>query len=99
MGGIVGTIVGGAVIGVVIGAPARLVLPGKQNISLIVTIVIGLAGALAGGLLAELFGVRETEGIDWIKLFFQVGFAAVGVVAYERFRSARSEPTPEEHIQ
>ena len=65
-------------------------IPGKQNISLIMTIGIGLAGAIAGGLLAGLFGVRETAGVDWIKLVFQVGFAAGGVVLYERFRNARS---------
>jgi uncharacterized membrane protein YeaQ/YmgE (transglycosylase-associated protein family) len=90
MGGLIGTIVGGVVIGAVIGGLARLVLPGKQDISMIMTIGIGLAGAIAGGLLAGLFGVRETSGVDWIKLVFQVGFAAAGVVLYERFRSARS---------
>ena len=97
MGGLIGTIVGGVIIGAVIGGLARLVIPGKQNISLVMTIGIGLAGAIAGGLLAGLFGVRETAGVDWIKLVFQVGFAALGVIGYERFVNARSsQATPGE---
>ena len=37
----VGTIIGAIIIGAIVGALARLVLPGKQNISMLVTIVLG----------------------------------------------------------
>jgi uncharacterized membrane protein YeaQ/YmgE (transglycosylase-associated protein family) len=88
--GVIGTIVGGLVLGVIVGSLARLVLPGKQDISLVITIVIGFIGAILGGVLAEVVGVRETEGIDWIKLVFQVGFAAIGVTAYGKMRATRA---------
>ena len=69
-------------VGAVIGGLARLLLPGKQKISLVATIGIGFIAALLGGLPAEAFGVADTDGIDWIKLSMQLGFAVVGVGFY-----------------
>jgi uncharacterized membrane protein YeaQ/YmgE (transglycosylase-associated protein family) len=82
MGDVLSTIVWGLVAGIIIGPLARLVLPGKQNISLIMTIVIGAVGAILGGFIAEAIDVSETDGIDWIKLAIQVGVAAVAVLFY-----------------
>ena len=82
MGDVVATIVGGLIAGVIIGPLARLVLPGKQNISLGMTILIGAVGAILGGFLADAIGVGDTDGIDWIKLAIQVGVAAVVVLIY-----------------
>jgi uncharacterized membrane protein YeaQ/YmgE (transglycosylase-associated protein family) len=82
MGDVLGTIIGGLVAGIIIGPLARLVMPGKQNISLIMTIVIGAVGAIVGGFIADALDVGVTEGIDWIKLAIQVGVAVVAVVLY-----------------
>jgi uncharacterized membrane protein YeaQ/YmgE (transglycosylase-associated protein family) len=76
--GWVGTIIFGAVIGML----ARLVLPGKQNMGLIITIVLGVLGALIGYWLAGLLGVCSTGGIDWIRWFISIAVAAVLVVIY-----------------
>src|SRR5919198_1977486 len=46
-----------ALIGLVIGALGRLVLPGRQEISLLATVLIGIAASLLGGILADLFDV------------------------------------------
>jgi uncharacterized membrane protein YeaQ/YmgE (transglycosylase-associated protein family) len=52
-------------IGAVIGIIARLIIPGTGGMSWIVTIVVGILGAVIGGWLAgEVF--EETEGVDWI---------------------------------
>ncbi|MEG3615388.1 GlsB/YeaQ/YmgE family stress response membrane protein [Isoptericola haloaureus] len=67
------------VVGAVIGALGRLVLRGKQNISIIATILVGIVAALVGTWLASLVGVADTGGIDWIELAFQIGLAAIGV--------------------
>jgi uncharacterized membrane protein YeaQ/YmgE (transglycosylase-associated protein family) len=77
------------VIGLVIGALGRLVVPGKQNIALWLTLLIGVVAALLGTLVAGALGVAETRGIDWIELALQVGFAAAGValIAGARGRS------------
>lgn len=46
-----GLIVGIIVIGLIAGALARLVVPGKQNISVLTTIVLGIIGSFVGGFL------------------------------------------------
>jgi uncharacterized membrane protein YeaQ/YmgE (transglycosylase-associated protein family) len=91
--GVLGTILWGLVFGIIIGALARLVLPGKQNISLVMTILIGAVGAILGGFIAEWLGVGVTDGIDWIKLAIQVGVAAVGVILYGSMAAGRGGAT------
>jgi len=48
--------IGFLVAGLVIGALARLVKPGKQNLGLLATLGLGLVGSVIGGLIAQLFG-------------------------------------------
>jgi uncharacterized membrane protein YeaQ/YmgE (transglycosylase-associated protein family) len=72
-------IISAIVIGAIIGILARLVLPGRQAISLLMTIIIGIAAALLGTWLAQEVGVATTDGIDWIEIVFQVGLAAIGI--------------------
>jgi uncharacterized membrane protein YeaQ/YmgE (transglycosylase-associated protein family) len=88
------TIIGALIAGIIIGPLARLVLPGKQNISLGMTILVGAVGALIGGLLADWLNIGsetgETAGIDWIKLAIQVAVAAVLVVLYGSMAGRRT---------
>jgi len=77
-GDILGLIVFGAVIGVL----ARIVLPGRQNISLVITVILGILGALIGYWLWGLIGEGDTRGIDWIRWFISIAAAALLVVAY-----------------
>jgi len=70
------------IVGAIIGGLGRLVIRGKQNISLVMTVVIGIAAALVGGFIANALGVGNTSGIDWIKLVIQVVLAAIGVSLY-----------------
>lgn len=76
------TVIFALVVGLVIGGLARLLLPGRQKISLMATFIVGFTAALVGGLVAEAFGLADTEGIDWIKLAIQIGLAVVGVGFY-----------------
>ena len=48
--------IGFLVAGLVIGALARLIKPGKQDLSILATLGLGLVGSLIGGLIAQLFG-------------------------------------------
>src|SRR5215467_32974 len=60
--------------GLIIGALGRLVLPGRQDISLLATALIGIAASLLGGILANVFDV------GWIIQFLvAVTLAAIGV--------------------
>jgi uncharacterized membrane protein YeaQ/YmgE (transglycosylase-associated protein family) len=51
--------IGFVVAGLVIGALARLVKPGKQNLGLLATLLLGLAGSVIGGLVANLLGTGD----------------------------------------
>jgi uncharacterized membrane protein YeaQ/YmgE (transglycosylase-associated protein family) len=72
-------IISAIIVGLVIGALGRLVVPGRQNIPIWLTIVVGIIAAFIGTAIARAFGVAETSGIDWIELLIQVVVAAVGV--------------------
>ena len=63
--------------GLIVGALARLVLPGRQPIPIWLTCVLGIVGAVVGNWLAGHIGVRHTNGIDWIRHILQVAAAAV----------------------
>jgi uncharacterized membrane protein YeaQ/YmgE (transglycosylase-associated protein family) len=68
---VLGTIVFGAVIGVI----ARLLIPGKQPYSWIVTILLGVVGALIGYWLWGLIGGGDTFGIDVIRWAISIAAA------------------------
>jgi uncharacterized membrane protein YeaQ/YmgE (transglycosylase-associated protein family) len=79
-------IISAIIIGAVIGALGRLVVPGKQDIPIWLTVVIGVVAALVGTLIVG--SLQETKGIDWIELLVQIALAAgaVALVAGTRGR-------------
>ena len=77
------TILVALLLGVIIGPLARLVLPGRQNISLVMTVILGAVGALAGSAIYSAISGRDgTAGIDWIALAIGVVVAAVAILVY-----------------
>ncbi len=67
-------------IGSVVGVLGRLLLPGKQPIGMLLTILVGIVSALVGTALARAIGIpTATGGIDWLELLVQVLVAAAGV--------------------
>ena len=63
-------ILGWILFGLVIGALAKLVMPGKDPGGIIVTILLGIAGALVGGFLGQALGLYETgEPAGWVAAF------------------------------
>ena len=51
--------IGFLVAGLVIGALARLIVPGKQHLGILATLALGLVGSLIGGLIAQFFGTGD----------------------------------------
>lgn len=82
----VGAIIGAIIAGLIIGALGRLILPGKQNISILMTIVIGVVASLvATFILGAIFGYSNSNGgVRW--WFWIVGavLAAIGISVYGR---------------
>ena len=67
-------------IGIVVGVLGRLLLPGKQKIGMLLTILVGIVSALVGTALARSIGIpTATGGVDWLELLVQVLVAAAGV--------------------
>jgi uncharacterized membrane protein YeaQ/YmgE (transglycosylase-associated protein family) len=61
----VGDIIVFILVGLVIGIIARALLPGRDPVGILGTILIGIVGAIIGGYLWQaIFG--DTQGIEWI---------------------------------
>jgi uncharacterized membrane protein YeaQ/YmgE (transglycosylase-associated protein family) len=69
----IGDVIIYSIAGLVIGVIARALLPGRQSMSIVMTIVIGVIAAVVGGLLWEWI-FPDNDGIAWI------GSVIVGVV-------------------
>ena len=65
-------ILGLLVVGLIIGALARLVKPGKQRIGLLMTLLLGVGGAIIGGLIAGLFGWGSITELNFPGFIFAV---------------------------
>jgi uncharacterized membrane protein YeaQ/YmgE (transglycosylase-associated protein family) len=85
-------IISALIVGLIIGALGRFVLPGRQNIPMWLTIVVGIIAALLGTAIARGAGLADTEGVDWIEILLQVALAAVGVAVVSGISGRRSVP-------
>ena len=85
-------ILGALIIGAIIGVLGRLVVPGKQDIPIWLTIVVGIVAALVGS--AIVGSLRDTDGIDWLELIVQVALAAAGVALAASVRGRRRTRGP-----
>ncbi|GEL16533.1 GlsB/YeaQ/YmgE family stress response membrane protein [Pseudonocardia asaccharolytica] len=79
----IGSIIGAIVIGLILGVLARMILPGKQNIPVWLTIIVGIVAAYIGTWIARGIGIADTSGIDWWEHIIQliVALIAIGAVA------------------
>ncbi len=72
------------VVGLVLGVLGRLVVPGRNRIGCLMTVVVGVLAALLGTALASAAGVGE-GGFSWARLGVQVLVAAFGVALLAGF--------------
>jgi len=56
-----GTLIGLIIIGLIAGAIARLLVPGKQDLSILMTIVLGIIGSFVGGFLGYLLFHKDSQ--------------------------------------
>ncbi|MFJ6253645.1 GlsB/YeaQ/YmgE family stress response membrane protein, partial [Pseudarthrobacter sp. NPDC092076] len=73
------TVIGFIVAGLIIGALARLIKPGKQNLGLLATLLLGLAGSVIGGVIASLLGTGDIFELNFLGFIVAV-IAAVLLV-------------------
>lgn len=77
-----GTIIGTIITGAIIGAIARFFMRGRQNISMLWTIICGAVGAAVGNWAAVQLGVAATAGIDWMRWILSVFAAMLTISLY-----------------
>ncbi len=82
------------IIGLLAGLLARLIVPGKDSMSLVATLVLGVAGSLVGGLLLGLVtgGLRD-RGFGPAGLIGSVIGAVIVLLVHDRW-TARRRPLP-----
>jgi uncharacterized membrane protein YeaQ/YmgE (transglycosylase-associated protein family) len=79
------------IVGAIIGVVARLVMPGKQNIGMVMTVLLGAVGGLIGSAVASQFGYHNANGgVAWIPFFVGVAAAVVLIAIYESVMGRRT---------
>ena len=82
--------IGFIVAGLIIGALARLIRPGKQHLSIVATLLLGLAGSVIGGLVANALGTGDIFELNVLGFVVAVVSAVVLIGVFEGASSARS---------
>ena len=84
------TILWTIIVGALIGALARLVMPGRQPVGFIVTILLGIVGSFLGSWITTQFGYHNANG-GFAILPFVVGIvvAAILIAIYQAITGRR----------
>jgi uncharacterized membrane protein YeaQ/YmgE (transglycosylase-associated protein family) len=79
----IGTIISAIVVGLVVGVLARIVMPGKQNIGVIMTVVLGAIGSFLGTWVSYKLGYsNQNGGFKIIPFLVGIVFAVVLIAGY-----------------
>lgn len=70
------------ILGLVVGVLGKLIMPGKDPGGFIVTILIGIAGALVGGFLGNLLGIGGVTGFNLMSLALATLGAVILLAGY-----------------
>jgi uncharacterized membrane protein YeaQ/YmgE (transglycosylase-associated protein family) len=89
----IGTILSALVVGLIVGALARLIMPGKQNIGVIMTIVLGALGSFIGTWVTYQLGYSNSNGgFEIIPFLVGIIVAIVLIAIYVGITGRRSTP-------
>ncbi len=83
-----GAIIFWIIVGGIAGALAKLIMPGDDPGGFIITILLGIAGAIVGGFLAGLIGIGG-GGIIWSTIIATIG-AIILLAIYRAFAGGRT---------
>ena len=76
--------IGFVVFGLVVGLVARLLVPGRQHLSLGMTLLLGLVGSVVGGVIANALGTGDIFELNVIGSIVAIAAAVVLIVAGDR---------------
>jgi uncharacterized membrane protein YeaQ/YmgE (transglycosylase-associated protein family) len=77
-------VIGFIVFGLVVGIVARLLVPGRQHLSVVMTLLLGLLGSVVGGVVANAIGTGDILELNFIGSVVAIAAAVVLIVAGDR---------------
>jgi uncharacterized membrane protein YeaQ/YmgE (transglycosylase-associated protein family) len=80
------TILGWIVFGLIVGFIARALVPGKDNIGIIATVVLGILGSVVGGVIVAAFtgGFKSGSGFSPVSWIGSIVVAIILLVVYNK---------------
>ena len=81
--------IGFVVAGVIIGFLARLIQPGRQELTLGTTMALGLVGSVVGGVVANAVGTGDVFELNFLGFLVAVGSAVLLVTVADRIARTR----------
>jgi uncharacterized membrane protein YeaQ/YmgE (transglycosylase-associated protein family) len=81
-----------AVWGLFVGVVARLLLPGRQRLGIVLTLIFGVAGSILGGLVAtEVLGIADSDEFDFGSFLIAVAGSVALLAVFERLNRLTPE--------
>ena len=77
------------VLGLIVGAVAKLIVPGDDPGGCLTTIVIGMAGAVIGGFVGAQLGLGGVDGFDVKSLFLATGGSILLLLGYRALQGRK----------
>jgi uncharacterized membrane protein YeaQ/YmgE (transglycosylase-associated protein family) len=77
------------ILGLVAGAIAKALHPGRDPQGCIITMVIGVIGAVLGGWIATMFGWGRVDGFNLYSILVATGGAVLALVIYNAIAGRR----------
>lgn len=74
------------VFGLVAGIIAKFLMPGRDGGGIVITIVLGVVGAVVGGFIATALGLGDVTGFNVRSFIIAVGGAILVLLLYRRFK-------------
>lgn len=70
------------IMGLIVGVLAKLIMPGDDPGGMVVTILLGVAGALLGGYVGAFFELGSVTGFNMVSLLLAIGGSLILLILY-----------------